>query len=201
MGGNKTFDFSSKKKDFLTKNANFGPNLVVFGQKILFFTGEIKSFVTHITENPPRHLVRIVFWSGIRSNGPKMPIFGPKCQFLAKFGLFWAQNPIFLGQGVKFWYPRIGIPMRHLFRVENIDRWGSNWPLGAKMCFFDPKIWIFGAKSQFFCLVIAIFVDGTNDHYTRGSNFPIGTTPKKLSVSELGVIFWGSPLFLAVFGH
>ena len=32
--------------------------------------------------------------------------------------------------------------MRHLFRVENIDRWGSNWPLGAKMCFFDPKIWM-----------------------------------------------------------
>ena len=28
-----------------------------------------------------------------------------------------------------------------------------------------------------------------------------GTTPKKISVSELGVIFWGSPLFLAVFGH
>ena len=37
--------------------------------------------------------------------------------------------------------------------------------------------------------------------YTRGYNFPIGTTPKKISVSELGVIFWGSPLFLAVFGH
>ena len=40
--------------------------------------------------------------------------------------------------------------MRHLFRVEKIDRWGSNWPLGAKMCFFDPKIWIFGAKSVSF---------------------------------------------------
>ena len=26
---------------------------------------EIKSFVTHITENPPGHLVHIVFWSGI----------------------------------------------------------------------------------------------------------------------------------------
>ena len=49
--------------------------------------------------------------------------------------------------------------------------------------------------------MIAIFVDGTNDHYTRGYNFPIGTIPKKISVSELGVIFWGSPLFLAVFGH
>merc|ERR1712016_281489 len=46
--------------------------------------------------------------------------------------------------------------------------------------------------------VIAIFVDGTNDHYTRGYNFPIGTTPKKISVFELGVIFWGSPLFLAI---
>ena len=45
------------------------------------------------------------------------------------------------------------------------------------------------------------FVNGANDHYTRGYNFPIGTTPKKFSVSELGVIFWGSPLFLAVFGH
>ena len=37
-------------------------------------------------------------------------------------------------------------------------------------------------------------------HYTRGYNFPIGTTPKKNSVSELGVIFWGSHLFLAVLG-
>ena len=49
--------------------------------------------------------------------------------------------------------------------------------------------------------MIAMFVDGTNDHYTRGSNFPIKTTPKKFCVSELGVIFWSSPLFLAVFGH
>merc|ERR1712209_369825 len=119
----------------LTKNANFGPNLVVFGQKILFFTGEIKSFVTYITENPPRPLFTLffgqhwticakngniwpkmtknadfgpnlaVFWSGIRSNGPKMLIFGPKCQFWAKFGRFWAPNPIFWGQGVKILVP------------------------------------------------------------------------------------------------
>merc|ERR1712140_15473 len=57
-----------------------------------------------------------------------------------------------------------------------------------------------GQKS-IFCKVIAIFVNGANNHYTRGYNFPIGTTPKKISVSELGVIFWGSPLFLAFFGH
>ena len=49
--------------------------------------------------------------------------------------------------------------------------------------------------------MITIFVDEANDHYTQGYNFPMGTTPKKISVSELGVIFWGSPLFLAIFGH
>ena len=62
----------------MNKNANFGPNLVVLGQKILIFTKEIKSFVTHIKENPPRHLVHIVFWSGIGQNVQKMAIFGPK---------------------------------------------------------------------------------------------------------------------------
>ena len=71
---------------------------------------------------------------------------------------------------------------------------------GENVLFLPQNLDIWGQKS-IFCLVIAIFVDGTNDHYTRGYNFPIGTTPKKFSVSELGVIFWGSPLFLAVFGH
>ena len=68
---------------------------------------------------------------------------------------------------------------------------------GENVLFWPQNLDIWGQKS-IFCLVIAIFVDGTNDHYTRGSNFPIGTTPKKISVSELGVIFWGSPLFLAI---
>ena len=49
-----------------------------FWAKNPFFTGEIKSFVTHITENPPRHLVHIGFWSGIGQNVQKMAIFGPK---------------------------------------------------------------------------------------------------------------------------
>ena len=53
------------------KNANFGPNLVVLGQKILIFTGEIKSFITHITENPPRHLARIGFGRALDKKGKK----------------------------------------------------------------------------------------------------------------------------------
>ena len=35
----------------LAKNANVGPNLAVFGPKILIFMGTSKSFGTHITEN------------------------------------------------------------------------------------------------------------------------------------------------------
>ena len=44
------------------------------------------------------------------------------------------------------------------------------------------------------------FCNGAYHKYTQGYNSPIGTTPKKNSVSELGVIFWGSPLFFAVLG-
>ena len=130
-----------------------------------------------------------------------MLIFGPKCQFWAKFGRFWAQNPIFWGQGVKILVPS--------YRDSNetpFSCW-KHWSVGLKLAaggenvlFWPQNLDIWGQKS-IFCLVIAIFVDGTNDHYTRGYNFPIRTTPKKFSVSELGVIFWGSPLFLAVFGH
>ena len=40
-------------------------NWPFLGKKSCFFTGEIKSCVTHITQNPPRHLVHIGFWSGI----------------------------------------------------------------------------------------------------------------------------------------
>ena len=48
-------------------------------------------------------------------------------------------------------------------------------------------------------MVITIFVNRAHHQYARGYNFPIRTTPK-ISVSELWVIFWGSPLFLALLG-
>ena len=50
-------------------------------------------------------------------------------------------------------------------------------------------------------MVIAIFVDRAYHQNAQGYSFPIRTTPKKISVSELGFIFWSSPLFLAVSGH
>ena len=70
-----------------------------FWAKNPFFTGEIKSFVTHITENPPRHLCSHCFlvghwtkcaknvniWPKMTKNadfGPNLAIFGPKTLIL-----------------------------------------------------------------------------------------------------------------------
>ena len=50
-------------------------------------------------------------------------------------------------------------------------------------------------------MVITIFVNRAYHKYTQGYNFPIGTTPNKISVSEQWVIFRGSTLFLALSGH
>ena len=66
----------------MTKNAGFGPNLAVFGPKILIFYGSKQKFGTNITEKPPRQLVRMVFWSGIRSNEPKNADIWSKIHFL-----------------------------------------------------------------------------------------------------------------------
>ena len=52
-------------------NLIFGQKMPVLGQIWLFwgkntnFTGVSKSFSTHMAEESSRHLVRIVFWSGI----------------------------------------------------------------------------------------------------------------------------------------
>ena len=77
---------------FLSKNGSFWakhPNFFCEGAKILVhtyhktrpnpnFSGKKQKFCYPHYGKPPRHLVRIVFWSGMAPNGPKMPIFGPK---------------------------------------------------------------------------------------------------------------------------
>ena len=62
----------------MDKKSQFRAKFGRFWAKNLFFTGEIKSFVTHISENPPRHPVHIRFWSGIGQNVQKMALFGSK---------------------------------------------------------------------------------------------------------------------------
>ena len=83
----------------MTKNADFGPNLAVFGPKILS-----KSFGTNLTENHQDNLSALFF-------GQALDQMGQKCRYLAqmpvwaKFGRFWAQNPIFWGHGVEILVP------------------------------------------------------------------------------------------------
>ena len=81
----------------MTKNADFGPNLAVFGPKILIFMGVSKSFGTNITENHLDNLSALFF-------GQALDQMGQKCRYLAKnasFGpnlaVFGPKNP-FLGR-------------------------------------------------------------------------------------------------------
>ena len=84
-----------------------------------------------------------------------MPIYGPKCQFLAKFGRFWAKYPIFWGQGVKLLVHSYQDSNETPFCVENIDRRGSNLPLGAKMQFASqPELSCFWSGRDQNCLVV-----------------------------------------------
>ena len=76
---------------YVPKKAYFGPNLAFFGPKNLIFTGGSKSLGTHITEKPPRDLVRIFLvgrgtkWAKNVDIWTKMPVLGQ----------FWAKNPYF----------------------------------------------------------------------------------------------------------
>ena len=63
---------------YVLEKAYIEPIMAFLGPKILIFIGRSKSFGTHVTEKPPRHFVRIVFWSRKGLNGPETPIFGPK---------------------------------------------------------------------------------------------------------------------------
>ena len=79
----------------MTKNADFGPNLAVFGPKSRIFMGVSKSFGTNITENHLDNLSALFFGQALDQMGqkclylaqnaifgPNLAVFGPKIQFL-----------------------------------------------------------------------------------------------------------------------
>ena len=162
----------------MTKNACFGPNLAVFGPKILIFMWVSKSFGIHITEKTPRQLVRIVFRSGIGLNGPKMPIFGQKCQFLAKLAVFGSKF-CFLGEGEKL------LVLSYQGINETPILCWKHWPVRLQLAANDknvqfwPKIWIFGAKSQFFVCWLQFLWTGQITSIPGATTFPFGPLPKE----------------------
>ena len=116
----------------MIKNANFGPNLVVFGQKILFFYRKKQKFWYPNNEKKPWHLIRINFWEEMGQKCQYLAQNDQKCQFWAKFGRFRAEKPY-------SWYQcnrkTTYAPCSHCF-------WSGMGPNG-------PKMPIFGQKSQF----------------------------------------------------
>ena len=78
----------------MTKKADFGPNLVVFGPKSLIFMGISKSFGTNITENYLDNLSALFF-------GHSLDQMGQKCQYLAKNASFWPNLAVF-GPKIQF---------------------------------------------------------------------------------------------------
>ena len=78
----------------MTKNADFGPNLAVFGPNILIFIRVSKSFGTNITENHLDNLSALFFGQALDQMVQKMPVLGQIWPFL---GL----KSNFLGAGSK----------------------------------------------------------------------------------------------------
>ena len=124
----------------------------------------------------------------------------PKMPDLDQIWLFFGQKSIFWGDGVK-----LLVSSYQGTNEAPFPCW-KHWPVRLKLAARDknvqflPKIWIFGAKSQ--------FLYGNRDFCRQGIS-PVcpwlqlsqSDQPKRNSVSELWVIFRGSPLFLAVLGH
>ena len=105
---------------------------------------------------------------------------------LAKFGHFWAQNPIFWAQGVKILVPSYRDSNETPFSCWK--HWSVRLQLAARgenVLFWPKNLDIWGKKVIFF-MAIAIFVNRAYHKYTWGYNFPIRTTPKKsgLCLSE-----------------
>ena len=115
----------------MTKNANFGPNLVVLGQEILIFTGESKSFGTHIMEKPPRHLV-CIFLVGHGTKWARNTNIWPKVTKNAYFG------PIRSGGSRSFGINYVVWRRVQLHSKLNIGRYrNSNLPTSCLVWFYQ----------------------------------------------------------------
>ena len=83
----------------MTKNADFGPNLAIFGPKSLIFMGLSKSFGTNITENHFGNLSALFF-------GQALDQMGQKCRYLAENASFGPNLAVF-GPNLAVFGPKI----------------------------------------------------------------------------------------------
>ena len=82
----------------MTKNADFGPNLAIFGPKSLIFMGVSKSFGTNITGNHVDNLSALFFGQEFDQMGQKCRYLAQNASFEPNSAVFVAKNPIFGGR-------------------------------------------------------------------------------------------------------
>ena len=101
------------KMPIFGKKANFGPNLAVYGPKILIFIGVSKNVGTSITEKPSRQLVR----AGITEKRPFLRS-AKKWFFGQNFILSQKNTRNFLRSWYLFW-KRVLFALKNFFRPEH----------------------------------------------------------------------------------
>ena len=108
---NQAFDQMGQKCPYLAKYASFGPNLAVYGPKILISMGVSKSFGTNITENHFGNLSALFFGQALDQMGQKCRYLAQNASFGPNFAVFWQKIQFFGRMELNFWYPHIRKPM------------------------------------------------------------------------------------------
>ena len=140
----------------LTKNASFGPNLVVFGQKILFFTGVNQKFCYPYNRKPTYAPCSYSFlvrnWTKGAKNGNIWPKMTKNADFGPNLAIFWPKILIFMGVSKSF---GANITENHLdnlsslFFGQALDQMGQKCRYLAQNASFWPNLAVFGPKSNF----------------------------------------------------
>ena len=140
----------------MNKNAIFGPYLDFFGQKILIFTGEIKSFITHIRKTHLGTLFTLFLvrhWTKCAKNGNIWPKMTKNADFGPNLAIFGPKSLIFMGLSKSF---GTNITENHfgnlsaLFFGQALDQVGQKCRYLAQNASFGPNLAVLGPKNQFF---------------------------------------------------
>jgi len=140
-----------------TKNANFGPNLVVFGQKILFFYWRNQKFCYPHTGKPTHAPCSHCFLVRNCTKCAKNGNICPKMTKNADFGLNLAivgPNILIFRRVSKSFGTNITVNyldnLSALFFGQTLDQMGQKCRYLAQNASFGPNLAVFGPKIQFF---------------------------------------------------
>ena len=116
------------------------------------------------------------------SFGPNLAVFGPKIHILVG----WCETFGTLIPGNQW---------GTFFALKTSTGEAPIGRYGRKCAILTWKFGYLGPKVNFFCMAIAILVNMAYHQYTKGYNFPIGTTPIKFPIPSYGSFSGAHPYF------